>query len=132
MPDVDKLGRTPLHYATFEGKADLARSLLAAGADASTKDKSGWTPLHAAAQSYSVEIAALLIQHGAAVDAHDEHGNTPLWRAVFESRGRGEMIALLRRSGADPELQNFHGVSAIALARAIANYDVAQFFQSAE
>jgi uncharacterized protein len=85
-------------------------SLLAAGADASTKDKCGWTPLHAVAQSYAVDVAVLLIQHGAGVDAHDEHGNSPLWRAGFESRGRGEMIALLRCSGADPELQNFHGV----------------------
>lgn len=40
----------------------------------------------------------------------------------------GEMIALLRRAGADPLRENHHGVSPLSLARDIGNYDVAQFF----
>ena len=49
--------------------------------------------------------------------------------AVFNSRGSGELIELLRRHGADPYRENFHGVSPLGLARDIGNYDVAQFFQ---
>jgi ankyrin repeat protein len=127
-PTVDKLGRTELHYAALENKVDLVRSLLAAGADPSAKDKTGWTPLHAAAQGYSTESASLLIQHRAQIDAEDAHGNTPLFRAVFESKGRGDLIALLRKAGADPNHKNRHGVSPLSLSRTIANYDVARFF----
>jgi ankyrin repeat protein len=127
-PTVDELGRTELHYAVLENKVDLVRSLLAAGADASAKDKAGWTPLHAAAQGHATEAAALLIQSHAQIDAEDAHGNTPLFRAVFESKGRGDMIALLRKAGADPNHKNHHGVSPLSLSRTIANYNVAQFF----
>jgi uncharacterized protein len=38
------------------------------------------------------------------------------------------MIQLLRESGADPHLENRHGVTPVQLARTIGNYDVAQFF----
>jgi hypothetical protein len=46
---------------------------------------------------------------------------------VFNSRGRGELIALLRQRGADASSTNKFGVSPVSLARTIANYDVARF-----
>jgi ankyrin repeat protein len=58
----------------------------------------------------------------------DMHGNTALWRAVYESRGRGEMIRILCAHGADKNLRNKNAVSPEELARTIANYDVMQFF----
>jgi ankyrin repeat protein len=125
---TDRDGRTELHHAVIDGHLEIVRSLLAAGGDVTVQDKAGWTPLHFAAQRGAIEIATLLIQHKAGVDVQDTFGNTPLLRAVFESRGRGEMIALLRRAGADPLQKNRHGVSPLSLARTIANYDVAQFF----
>lgn len=130
MPSAtrDPDGRTELHHAVIDSKFELVQSLLAGGSDATAQDKAGWTPLHFAAQRYAIEIATLLIQHKAAIDVQDVFGNTPLWRAVFESRGRGEMITLLRRAGADPLLKNRHGVSPLSLARTIGNDDVAQFF----
>jgi ankyrin repeat protein len=74
-------------------------------------------------------MAKLLLDHGAAADAQDAHGNTPLSHAVFESRGRGEMIRLLLSFGADKALKNKHGVSPENLARTIANYDVSIFLR---
>ena len=70
----------------------------------------------------------LLIAAGAPVDARDRHGKTPLSDAVFNYKGDGALIALLRRHGADPTLPNAHGVTPLRLARMIANFDVAQFF----
>ena len=64
---------------------------------------------------------------GQTVDPEDEHGNTPLCRAVFESRGRGEIIRLFRDHGADETHRNKHGVSPIELACRIANFDVLQW-----
>lgn len=122
------MNRTPLHEAAIDGDAELVRSLLAQGADPNATDDAGWTPLHFAAQDHAVEVVRLLIQAGAALDPRDSHGNTPLCKAVFNSRGRGEVIALLREHGADPCAENNHGVSPLVLARRIANYDVRQFF----
>ncbi len=122
------MGRTPLHYAALEGRLDEAKRLLAEGADASARDDNGWAPLHFATQNWHVDIASLLLSSGAEVDARDSNGNTPLCNAVFSSKGRGELIVLLRAHGADPLLQNNHGVSPVGLAKTIANYDVAQHF----
>lgn len=127
-PGVDRAGRTPLHYAAGDGDAARVRELLAEGMDAGAADDDGWTPLHFAAQGNAADVAAILLQAGAPVDPRDSHGNTPLFRAVFDSRGVGDVIRLLRAHGADPGARNAHGVSPLKLARTIANYDVRQFF----
>jgi ankyrin repeat protein len=127
-PGVDRYGRTPLHEAVLSGDLAEVMRLLREGSDASAPDDDGWTPLHVAAQGWHADVVAVLLGAGAAVDAQDSHGNTPLSTAVFNSRGRGEVIQALRKHGADPTRPNHHGVTPMALARTIANYDVAQFF----
>jgi ankyrin repeat protein len=127
-PGVDEYGRTPLHYAAGDGDAGAAQQLLAAGADPNLQDDDGWSPLHFAAQASSAPVAQLLLAAGAQVDSRDSWGNTPLAKAVFNSRGDGSLILVLRAAGANPTALNHHGVSPLSLARTIANYDVAQFF----
>jgi ankyrin repeat protein len=128
-PGVDRMGRMPLHYAALDGDAGRVRQLLASGLVADAPDDNGWTPLHFAAQSNAADATAQLLKAGASVDARDAHGNTPLSTAVFNSRGNGEVIKLLRAHGADPYAKNNHGVSPLTLSRTIANFDVRQFFQ---
>ena len=125
---VDRAGRTPLHYAAVDGATAEAVRLLAVGADPAAADDNGWTPLHFAAQAGSCDIVRALIAAGATVDARDSYGNTPLFRAVYASEGDGAVIALLRAAGADPLAANDSGVTPLALARTIANFDVARFF----
>jgi ankyrin repeat protein len=127
-PGVDRLGRTPLHDIANGGNLSEAASLLANGADPNARDDNGWTPLHFAAQSGALEVASLLLNQGAEVNAADLNGNTPLFRAVFACTGDGSLISALRAAGADPLLENIHGVSPVALARNIANHDVRKFF----
>jgi ankyrin repeat protein len=127
-PGVDEYGRTPLHYAALDADLARVRELLAGGANPGAAADDGWTPLHFAAQAYAPEICEALLRAGAPVDPADSYGNTPLWRAVFDSQGRGEAIAVLRRHGANPLRANAHAVSPLGLARTIANYDVEQFF----
>jgi ankyrin repeat protein len=131
---IDRLGRSALHYAAAEQNLDQInldqiRRLIQGGSDVNLADRDGWTPLHFAAQSHNAEVARLLLDSAASVDPRDGHGNTPLWRAVFNSQGRGELIELLRSRGANPLSKNGSGVSPVELARSIANYDVARFFQ---
>lgn len=128
-PGVDLMGRTPLHYASADGDAGRVRQLLQSGLVGDVPDDNGWTPLHFAAKSNAADATAVLLEAGASVDARDANGNTPLFTAVFNSRGYGEVIKLLRVGGANPYAKNNHGVSPLSLACTISNFDVRQFFR---
>lgn len=127
LNDSDADGRAALHHATINGDEQMVNDLLAAGANVDAADAMGWTALHFAASNHRVEIAKLLLRHHAQVDSVDTNGNTPLFRAVFESRGRGDMIVVLKAAGADATKRNRHGVSPADLASTISNYDIKQW-----
>ncbi len=124
----DANGRTLLIHAAIDGKLEIAKVLLEQSADVNAQNGLGYSALHYAAQNYFPELATLLIGHGAMVDAEDIHGNTPLGRAVFESKGRGGVIAVLLEARADRNHRNKHGKTPTDLAKLIANYDTTQFF----
>lgn len=124
----DEGGRSPLMHATIDKKVDIVLLLLEAGADPNAQDGRGNSPLHFATQGHDPDVASCLIANGAKVDLVNENGNSPLFNAVFNSRGHGELIALLIESGANKDLKNAHGVSPSDLAATIGNYDVAKFF----
>jgi len=129
VDERDRDGRTALHHACIQNDRPLVDLLLAFNAQVASADSAGWTPLHFAARNHQVDIAGALLESGAPVDAADSHGSTPLFRAVFESRGRGDMIEFLLRAGADRDRKNNHGTSPADLAATIANYDVKQWFR---
>jgi ankyrin repeat protein len=55
----------PLHSAAAARQTDVARMLLAAGADPNARQEGGFVALHAAAQNGDDELARLLLEHGA-------------------------------------------------------------------
>ena len=93
----DRAGRSALFQAVLNKDRAGVEWLVGAGCDVSLKDKLGKTALHYAAQGYDAGLTEFLCSHGAIADARDEHGNTLLSVAVFESRGRGDVIAILLR-----------------------------------
>lgn len=125
---VDSKGRSLLAYAVNYSDLMMLDWLLARNPDLNIQDNSGWTPLHFAAQKYALEMVEHLLNAGAEVDIKDNYGNTALWRAVFESRGRGDVIKLLLARNADADLKNDSGISPRGLAATIANFDVKQYF----
>jgi uncharacterized protein len=125
---IDSGVRTSLHCAALANDADAVSALLTQGADPNAPERLGFTALHFAAQEGALAAAEILLAAGAQVDAVNSYGSTPLWTAVFNSRGRGELIQLLRRHGADPWHPNNTGHTPAGTARLIGNYDVAQFF----
>lgn len=126
---MDQAGRTALHYAALDGDVDRVLELIAQGADVNTADQAGGhTALHSAAQGQHAETAQALLSAGAQVDARDRFGKTPLSVALFNVRNRdGEVIRVLLASGADPDLENNHGISPRRLAETVANYDLRRF-----
>jgi ankyrin repeat protein len=129
MVELDREGRLPLHYTALENKVAETEERLALGDDPNLGDRRGFTPLHLAVQQGAAEAARVLLDHGAEVDKVNIYGNTALSIAVFYSRGRGDLIALLRGLGADPLKANNSGQTPVGTARLISNYDVAQFFR---
>lgn len=121
-------GYQPLHDAAAANDVDALRRLLRQGADLDCATRSGFTPLHLAAQEGATAACEALLAAGARVDPVNSYGNTPLWTAVFNSRGNGDVIDVLRTHGADPWHRNKAGATPVTLARMIANYDVAQYF----
>lgn len=103
--------------------------LIAEGEAPDSSDSQGFTPLHLASQEQALAAAAALLNLGATVDPINSIGNTPLFVAVFNSRGRTEIIELQRSRGAVPLHQNATGQTPAALARLIGNYCVAQYFE---
>jgi ankyrin repeat protein len=120
--------KTPLIYATREGRLDVARLLIDSGANLELADGNGVTPLINAIVNASIirvnrtgasdhlAVAQLLLDAGADVNAGDWYGATPLWAAVDvrnlelgrdgNDRGiRNEAFALIERlleAGANP------------------------------
>jgi ankyrin repeat protein len=56
---------SPIHSAIAARRKDIARILLAGGADPNVRQAGGWTPLHSAAHQGDVEAVDLLLAHGA-------------------------------------------------------------------
>jgi hypothetical protein len=131
IESLDRDGRTPLMCAAAHARATPAgadsvafgvplselitvqscRWLLEAGATVDANDPRGCTALHWAAFASSMRSASVLLEHGAMVDRLDHRGRTPLMLAcLHHAQARdGDVIDLLLRAGADPDIRDNHG-----------------------
>jgi uncharacterized protein len=78
---------SPLLYAARDGRADLARMLVASRADVQQADVNGITPLLMAITNNHLDVAKFLLEKGASPKVADWWGRTPLFAAV-EIRNR--------------------------------------------
>ena len=93
-------GRTPLQYAVFLEREELADVLLAHGASPNCEDDDGVTPLHIAVRSkkLSMPLVESLIGKGYHINHEDKSQRTPLFEAA--TCGRRDFIRLLVDRGA--------------------------------
>jgi ankyrin repeat protein len=112
---------SPLMMAALKGHTDLAKKLVARGADV---NKTGWTPLHYAATHGHLAIMELLLENHAYIDAESPNGTTPLMMAAHY--GTAAAVKLLLDGGADPALKNQLGLSAIDFAHRANRTDAAE------
>lgn len=114
-------GFSALGLASFFGHEAVVALLLARGADAAKASANAMKvmPLHSAAAARSVPIARVLIAAGAPLDARQGSGDagfTPLMQAALD--GQDELVELLLRHGANPDLRDDREMSAADHARA--------------
>ena len=117
-------GDTALHVAAAAYQLEIARELIAAGAQPGARNRRGAEPLHYAADGIpgaptwnseaQAAIVEYLIEAGANPNSIDKSGVTPLHRAV-RTRCAAAVRALLA-NGADPRRKNKSGSMPLHLA----------------
>ena len=93
----NKLGRTPLHLASFTGNVEAIRMLVSAGADINAKDNFGQTPLFNVVNLSSSNVLQsmdLLLKSGALANIKDIYGYKPIDYAI--SNGDEQYAEMLR------------------------------------
>jgi len=113
--DVDlsnKNGETPLMIASIDGNLPLVKTLVLQ--NKALLDHISWTPLHYACAKGHFEVAQFLIANGATVDSMNLGNTTPLMMAV--QSGNEKLVKLLLDKGADLQLRNAQGLTAIDIA----------------
>lgn len=110
-------GDTALHVAAAAYRTDIAKELIAHGADVNARNRRGTQPIHYAATGQpasetwnpkaQANILTYLLRAGADPNAVDKSGVTPLHRAV---RTRcAAAVRILLANGADPLRKNGSG-----------------------
>lgn len=103
----NRADESALMMAALKGHTDLARRLIARGADV---NKTGWTPLHYAATGGHQALIAMLLDAHAYIDAESPNGTTPLMMAA--QYGTVAAVRQLLEAGADASLKNQLGLTA--------------------
>uniref|UniRef100_A0A8C5KFT1 Notch 2 n=1 Tax=Jaculus jaculus TaxID=51337 RepID=A0A8C5KFT1_JACJA len=119
---TDRTGEMALHLAARYSRADAAKRLLDAGADANAQDNMGRCPLHAAVAADAQGVFQILIRNRVTdLDARMNDGTTPL---ILAARLAVEgMVAELINCQADVNAVDDHGKSALHWAAAVNNVE---------
>ncbi len=116
-------GTTALHWAVYNGHADMVQMLLAGGADVKARTRlGGITPLMMAAKSGDVGVIKLLLEAKSDVATTNSNGTTPLMLA--SASGKADAVKLFLDRGADVNaVDTTHGQTALMFAAAQGRLD---------
>lgn len=103
---------TPLMYVSLVGNLEMAKKLVAKGAQV---NHLGWTPLHYAAAKGQLPVVKYLLSKGALPNAPAPDGTNPISMAA--QAGSIDTVQVLLAAGADPSAVNTNGVDAVQAAR---------------
>ncbi len=121
--------RQLLHVTAVEGRDDLIKVLLDAGADVNRLEYDGKTALHFAAIRGHASTARLLAKGGTDLDVtYGRNGYTALYDAA--SRGHLDVARVLLALGADPDIQSVQGQTALIAATSKEDEDMVRLLIS--
>lgn len=132
----DDDGVTALLKAVEAGFIDIVLTLLDSGVDVDGTGRYGETPLMVAAAEGQNNIVEMLIQTGAEVNRKavgDEKGEGAGWTALMLTamENREEVMRQLLSVGADPEVTNDAGETALDIAKSEGNKEAIRLLEEA-
>lgn len=95
---VNQPGWNPLIYAATTNQLEIARMLLAKGANVDGAADNGTTALMMAAREGHLPMVLLLMEHGADINHKTPYGYTAL--SMAQSRGKHGIVEVLTKAGA--------------------------------
>lgn len=115
---VNTEGDSPLSVAVVIRNTEIAKFLIAHGANPDSQNNWGCTALYCAAYGGDVPMAKVLLEAGA-----KDGLNEGLDTAAFH--GYTDMARLLLESGADPNVKDFNKMTAVEVAKWRHHQDIA-------
>ncbi|KAM4722956.1 KN motif and ankyrin repeat domain-containing protein 4 [Rhinophrynus dorsalis] len=125
---ADENGNTALHYSVSHSNFRIVKLLLETGVcDVDHQNKAGYTPvmltpLASAETDEDMEVVLTLLNHGNVNLCATQGGQTALMLGV--SHGRSDMVNVLLNCGADVNLQDEDGESALMIACQLGNVEI--------
>ncbi|WCR59677.1 MAG: Phosphocholine transferase AnkX [Wolbachia endosymbiont of Ctenocephalides felis wCfeF] len=127
---IDENGWTQLHLAAWEGRVDVADSLIKKGANINAENVFGRKPIHVAAESNNTNIIEFFFSKGMSIDDVDRYGRTPLYCASWN--GHLSVVQYLIEKGADINAQNKGGETSLDAATDRKHDDVVGYLKRAQ
>ena len=115
-------GDTPLMTAALFGRVNLAKRLLAVGADVNARNDSQWTALKIAVLHRQKEIIKVLLDAGADTKVKDEKDNSLLIDAAM--LGDMDLVNYLAATGINTDARNKDGWTALVYAACRTNAEM--------
>jgi len=126
--DAEK--RSALMFAAFNGHTAVVGHLLKAGTEIDARDSAGRTALMYASSGPFADTVALLVNEGAEINIQGTlEGFTPLMTAAAE--GLVSVVRLLLAAGADVDLVDKDGDTALSFARQNGHTEVVALLEPA-
>ncbi|WP_159823982.1 ankyrin repeat domain-containing protein [Arthrobacter sp. 9AX] len=120
-------------YAGAEGFNDVLRLALAAGADVAGTNRYGGTALIPASEHGHVETVQILIGAGVPVNHVNNLGWTAMQEAILLNTGgprQQEVVRLLLEAGADPNIRDREGRTALQNAERLGFAEIAALIRN--
>ena len=116
-------GVTPLLWAVAQGSVEGADALAKAGANPAQADERSRTPLYLAIELKDSSMLATLLQDGGSADFQSADTGRSLLQEAVLSR-RADQVETLLQAGADINLPDRFGTTALINAAAISDYPI--------
>ena len=110
-------GRVPMFVALAEHQPEVAARLAEADTNPNVRTVDGSTLLMAAVRAEEVQLVQWALDHGTDVNAIRPEKNNATALILAARKGNAEIVSLLLAAGADPDVANHEGETALDIAK---------------
>ena len=110
-------GRVPMFVALAEHQPEVAARLAEADTNPNVRTVDGSTLLVAAVRAEEVQLVQWALDHGTDVNAIRPEKNNATALILAARKGNAEIVSLLLAAGADPDVANHEGETALDIAK---------------